>query len=332
MNPKAPMISVIIPVYNVESYLEKCLESVLAQTYPNIELILVDDASTDLSGRICDAYTARDERIQTVHFPVNRGISAVRNEGVRRAGGNYITFIDSDDYVEPRLLEKLYDNLIGSGADISICRAEGLVQKAEPARTYSAAETICCMARRAPFLWNVWGKLFLTDIVKKYPFNEGIRCNEDLLFFYQMLKDAETIHYFPDTLYHYLYRPGSLINSGVDEKRCTVLSVLDHICADASVHFPEAVPGLKLLAMDTVVRLAMQAVEGGTKGADLSAYLKRFRENIRHHFSWRALALCRDKKTKFSILVLYASRTAFHGIAAVYKYIKKGSGKTPGME
>ena len=81
------MISVIIPVYNVESYLEKCLESVLAQTYPNIELILVDDASTDLSGRICDAYTARDERIQTVHFPVNRGISAVRNEGVCREIG-----------------------------------------------------------------------------------------------------------------------------------------------------------------------------------------------------------------------------------------------------
>ena len=332
MKPTTPMISVIIPVYNVETYLEKCLDSLLAQTYPNIEFILVDDASTDLSGRICDAYTARNGRIQTVHFPVNRGISVARNEGVRRAGGSYITFIDSDDYVHPRLLEKLYDNLIGSGAGISICRTEGLGQKAEPARTCSAAETVCCLARRTPFLWNVWGKLYSAEDVKRHPFDERALCCEDLLFFYQMLKDAETVRYFPDTLYHYLYRPGSLINSGVDQKRCTVLSVLDHICADASVHFPEAVPGLRLLAMDTVVRLAMQAVEGGTKGADLSTYLKRFQKKIRQYFSWKAMALCRDRKTAASVMVLYVSAAAFRGIAAVYKYIKRFSRKTRGME
>lgn len=332
MDSNKPKISIIVPVYNVEPYLEKCLDSISAQTYSNIEIILVDDASADQSGSICDAYAARDKRMQVVHFPVNRGLSAARNEGVGRATGEYISFIDSDDYVKPDLLEKLYDNLMECKADISICGIEGFGKSNTPAGTCSTAETVCCLARRTPFLWNVWGKLYSAEDVKRHPFDECALCCEDLLFFYQMLKDAETVRYFPDTLYHYLYRPGSLINSGVDEKRCTVLSVLDHICADASVHFPEAVPGLKLLAMDTVVRLAMQAVEGGTKGADLSAYLKRFRENIRHHFSWKALALCRDKKTRGSILVLYVSRTAFHGIAAVYKYIKKGSGKTPGME
>ena len=179
------------------------------------------------------------------------------------------------------------------------------------------------MARRTPFLWNVWGKLYLTETVKAHPFNECALCCEDLLFFYQVLKGAKKVSYFPEPLYHYAYRPGSLINSGIDAKRCTVLFVLDAICADAAVHFPEAVPGLGLLAMDTSVRLAQQAVENGVAKGNVSAWLKRFQKHIRRHFSWKAIVLGRDAKTAAAVFMLYASTAAFRGTGVIYRCCKR---------
>lgn len=315
-----PRISIIVPVYNVVPYLEKCLDSLAAQTYPNLEIILVDDASTDGSGQICKTYANRYTYMRTISFPENRGLSAARNEGIHNAEGKYLTFIDSDDYAEPELLEKLYANLIENKADISVCGIENpWIKAGEKPRTYSREETICSMARRSPFLWNVWGKLYRTETVKKHPFDRSAFCCEDLLFFYQVLKDAEKVSYFPEPLYHYAYRPGSLINSGIDEKRCTVLSVLDGIRKDAQDSFPEAVPGLGLLAMDTAVRLAQQAVENGVAKGRLSDWLKHFQQHIRRHFSWKALALGREVKTGAAILMLYVSTKIFYGTGAVYK-------------
>lgn len=126
MTQKEPLISVVIPVYNVEPYLDRCLASLAAQTYRRIELIVIDDASADGSGGICDRWAAKEPRLQVVHLPVNGGLSAARNEGVRRATGEYLAFVDSDDQVEPELLEQLYRSLTETGADISICGTEGM--------------------------------------------------------------------------------------------------------------------------------------------------------------------------------------------------------------
>ena len=132
-----PVISVIVPVYNVMPYIERCLESIAAQTWPYMEVIIVDDSSTDGSGRICDLWGEQDKRLEIVHLPENRGLSAARNEGVARAGGAFITFIDSDDYVEPDLLEKLYYSLHREEADISICGTDGIAGRNTPAVVYS---------------------------------------------------------------------------------------------------------------------------------------------------------------------------------------------------
>ncbi len=320
---KNPMISIIVPVYNVEPYLEKCLDSITAQTYPNLEVIVVNDASSDRGGQICEAYSARDSRIQAVHFPVNRGVSAARNEGVCRAKGKYMTFIDADDYVEPDLLERLYVNLVKNKADISVCGIDGGGQKDGPARTYSSKETVYCMARRVPFLWNVWGKLYLTEAVKSCPFDEQVFCGEDLLFFYRILKAAKRVSYFPEPLYHYVYRPGSLINSGIGEKSRTVLSVLDNICKDAAANFREASPGFELLALDTAVRFALQTVENGVKEGSVSAWLKYFQKHVRRHFSWKSAALARNVKTVTAVFLLCTSTSVFQGMGAVYKCCKR---------
>ena len=120
------LISVVVPVYNAGDYLERCLDSLAAQTYPNWEVALADAGSTDGSGRACRERAARDGRFRYVALPVNRGPSAARNAGVERAAGALISFVDADDHIEPDLLEKLHRSLTDSGADISACGADGL--------------------------------------------------------------------------------------------------------------------------------------------------------------------------------------------------------------
>ena len=115
-------ISIIIPVYNMERYLDKCVESVLRQTYANIEVLLVDDGSTDSSGTLCEHWAEKDPRIRVFHKE-NGGLSDARNAGIDNASGEYISFVDSDDYITPDMLEKLYRALTANAADLSLCNA-----------------------------------------------------------------------------------------------------------------------------------------------------------------------------------------------------------------
>lgn len=119
-NANSPELSVIIPVYNVEQYLGECLDSIMAQTFRNFECILVDDGSTDRSGKICDEYAQKDSRFIVLHT-ANGGLSAARNTGIAAAKGEYLGFVDSDDYIDPRMLSTLVANIKESGADISAC-------------------------------------------------------------------------------------------------------------------------------------------------------------------------------------------------------------------
>ena len=120
MNLTLPKISVIVPVYNVENYISKCIESIINQTYANLEIIIVDDGSTDKSGDICNYYAKKDERIIHIHQE-NQGMSIARNNALDIAKGEYIGFVDSDDWIEPNMYYTLYDNAIAYDADISMC-------------------------------------------------------------------------------------------------------------------------------------------------------------------------------------------------------------------
>lgn len=115
-----PLISIIVPVYNVKNYLEKCLQSICGQTYKNLEIILIDDGSSDGSGELCDLFAQRDGRIKVIH-QTNAGQSAARNRGLAVAQGEFLGFVDSDDWIEPDMYEFLYHLLKANGADISIC-------------------------------------------------------------------------------------------------------------------------------------------------------------------------------------------------------------------
>ena len=114
------LVSIIVPVYNVEKYLERCLDSLINQTLKDIEIILVDDGSTDDSGNICDKYAKKDKRIKVIHKE-NGGLSDARNIGLSIANGRYLQFVDSDDFIHKQMIEILYNTIINNNADISIC-------------------------------------------------------------------------------------------------------------------------------------------------------------------------------------------------------------------
>lgn len=321
-----PLISVIVPVYNVGDYLEGCLNSLLAQTYPKIEIILVDDASTDHSGALCSACASRDSRIQAVRLLQNRGPSAARNEGIRRAQGMYISFVDADDRVEPDLLEKLYQSLTQAGAEVSACGADGIALKGGPAAVYTRSEAVRCLARGAPFNLVPWGKLYSAELVKKTLFPENIFYSEDLLFLYSVLKQSRQVSYRPDVLYHYTQREGSQMQSGASERKLTAFAAQDFVCEDARVSFPEAAEDFRQLILESDRNMAVLAVKNGCEGGRTFHYLKRIQANVRRHFTWRALALSSSKKNAVSILLLYVSAAAFWGTAALFTGVKRRRG------
>jgi len=159
-----PLVSVIIPVYNMERYLGKCMDSVLRQTYGNIEILLINDGSTDGSGRICDEYAERDKRIVVKHQP-NSGASASRNKGIDLASGEYLAFVDSDDYILPNMIEKLVALCSRFNADIAICE----IYENEPDIYENSDQSIKVM-RNDEFM-----PLILRDVIPAYMCNKLFR-------------------------------------------------------------------------------------------------------------------------------------------------------------
>lgn len=198
-------ISVIIPVYNVEKYLSKCLDSIINQTYSNFEVILIDDGSTDNSSNICDKYSKKDKRIKAIHNK-NKGVSFSRNCGLDIASGKYILFIDSDDTIDEDYLEKLINNSKKEELICSNCIVETLVNNKKidnSGRTYSVSEYIDLIIN-SKLMGTCWGKLFKKSELKNLKFDNNTYYMEDTLFLLQYLMNSSIKNVrFCDTNYHY---------------------------------------------------------------------------------------------------------------------------------
>lgn len=332
INKEEPLISVIIPVYKVEKYLRKCLDSIRAQTYTNLEIILIDDASPDSSGKICDLYARQDGRFQVVHLDKNQGVSHARNVGIGKAAGDFISFIDPDDYVESVLFERLYENLVENQADVSVCRIDRIgfgkykdSWKNEFACVASSVQAVTYMLSGCHFDWGVcFGKLFSGSLVKKYPFAEQIYCGEDILFMYRLFHHICRASYLPERLYHYIYREDSAIHGGFSARRYTELQVFEFLCKDIKKKVPRLVPQIENYILTINIKLAVKAVESKTAGGRrLYLYLRKFRRNIRRYISFRSLRLFEDKKIVAEVILLYVSIEGFWMITALYKGLKR---------
>lgn len=209
------MISIIVPVYRAEEYLENCIESLLSQTYSDLEIILVDDGSPDASGRICDAYAAKDSRIRVIHQE-NRGSAAARNAGLDAASGEYVGFVDADDAVDSHMYEELLRAIYGF--DLAICGTcvirNGKRQANQDFATNRALDEDGLWHVIFGYLNNaVWNKLYRADLIRDSRFPVGICHNEDLLFHLSYLPRAHTGIIIARELYHHYVRPGSVTNS-----------------------------------------------------------------------------------------------------------------------
>lgn len=226
-----PKVSVIVPIYNIASYLEECVRSVLAQTFPDFELLLIDDGSKDGSGRIADGFAAHDHRVRVFH-KTNGGLSDARNYGLKRAVGEYVQFIDGDDFIAPTLLEKCAARLDETGADLVIFdffqyysatqTREEIRNSYSDARTYVLSENKALMTRIANAAWNKMYRrsLFSTTGIL---FPKGYYY-EDLGTTYRLLAMAKEIAFVNAPLYNYRKdRPGN-ITGDFNEK---VMHILD---------------------------------------------------------------------------------------------------------
>lgn len=214
-----PLISVIIPVYKVEEYLDECIESVVNQTYKNLEIILVDDGSPDNCPAICDVWAKKDGRINVIHKE-NGGLSSARNAGLKTADGEYILFFDSDDFVKSDIVEFLFNLSERYGADVAKCGFSFYYDEdriydnpyTEGERELNTAERIKELVVYG-YEGSVWNKLYKSSVIKDMLFMPEDGCSEDIMFNYRLYKKAEKIVCCDVPKYFYRIRNDSAINN-----------------------------------------------------------------------------------------------------------------------
>lgn len=224
MNENMPQISIIVPVYKVEKYLERCIRSIVSQIYQNLEIILVDDGSPDKCGEICETFAQSDSRIKVYHKE-NGGLSDARNFGVERAHGEYIAFIDSDDYIAPNYIEYLFGLLNKHNADIACCcmtetdgdTADYRTNEDIPKEQLLTGNEACreLLGNRHDVLVTAWGKLYRSDIVKKYVFPVG-KINEDAATTCKYYYEADRVIVGNKCLYAYYQNPYGIMHTKGD--------------------------------------------------------------------------------------------------------------------
>lgn len=227
--PDVPLISVIVPVYKVEPYLDRCVQSIVDQTYRNLEIILVDDGSPDHCPQMCDAWAQKDSRIKVIHQE-NGGLSAARNRGIDAATGELIGFVDSDDYISPNMYALLYDILRRDGSDISACGVEMVFEDGRPSRLLTLPEQ-CTLSNKeameAIVLENflkqpVWYKLYKSALVRNIPFPVG-KYHEDVFWSWQAILAAQKVSITDEPCYFYVQRENSIMGETYSPKRLDAL-------------------------------------------------------------------------------------------------------------
>ena len=241
------LISVIVPVYNVEQYLDRCVESIVNQTYSNIEIIIVDDGSTDGSPAKCDAWAERDPRIKVIHKE-NGGGAQARNVGLDVASGEYITFVDSDDAMHSQMYRRLLSAVEISGADIAECGfvteendlPESVSGDVEIIGEYNAVQALEQNIDDKILRQLIWNKIYAKDVLHDVRFVEG-RVIDDEFFTYRALGNAKKCVVIPDKLYYYRQHDNSVMHKTYSLKR---LDDIDAKCARQQYledHFPSLI-------------------------------------------------------------------------------------------
>lgn len=300
------LISIIVPVYNAEKYLRRCIDSILQQTERNFEVVLIDDGSVDSSGIICDEVSQKDKRFHVIH-KANEGVSQARNNGLEIAKGEFITFIDSDDYVEPDFLEILKKHL-DMETDMVICKAldedcngnpmgymrnkvfiEGAKRlKIDESYQYDGyySHTVC------------WGVLYRAEIIGDVRFKSEFFVAEDTLFFATILQKSSVVVFITNQMYHYVCYEESACHGKIDEKKLTELDAWRSV---ADLYQPDSITGKSIIRCyaRVLVRLYLRAVED--KNINIQNHLRNTLNLTYHDIRQCFTKGMKDKMVIFSV-------------------------------
>lgn len=212
-------ITIIVPVYNVAEYLDQCIQSILQQTYPHFHLILIDDASTDNSGEICDKYNS-DSRVTTIHKSQNEGLSCTRNTGLDLLDTEYVAFVDSDDYLAPDYLEQLYFSIQNTNSDISVCDYAFFNKKIFQTRTHALPHGVSFIDNHQAIQMlfentlenNVWNKLYKSSLFDNIRFPVR-KTYEDVYVMHPLISNSKRISFTGTLSYYYRFRENSITHN-----------------------------------------------------------------------------------------------------------------------
>lgn len=312
MEIRPGVISVIVPIYNVEACLRLCIESIQNQTYSNLEIILVDDGSPDNSGKICDEYAAKDPRIVVLHNK-NGGPAAARNAGIEAATGEYISFCDGDDTMVDTMLEELLQNLLSTQSDVSVC-GRRIVYGEHPLSSKGlpvsdlvifTQPTISQYVMHTKFHSAApWGRLYRHSFLGDLRFDTSHLCFEDYVFSVKLSLKAQKVCYTRRPLYNYFQRPGSAMHGIYYPKHEHALRVQEEVLALA-----ETSPWPKALLPSAQAGCLFQSLLVAQKIACTTPFpgaaAKRFSRQIRRLSTGKCLALLPLKARLLSLLAGY---------------------------
>ena len=218
------LVSVIVPIYNVEKYLPRCVESIINQEYKNLEIILVDDGSPDNSPQICDEYAKKDTRIKVIHKE-NGGLSDARNAGMKMATGEYVSFIDSDDWIDSKFISLLYEGIKKSGADVAECATRlfddsdhTLKTRGSKEEKISRSDALSRLITENGVYQTVWNKLYKRSMIENIPFAVG-KYHEDDFWTWRIFLKIDSLYLCEKPMYNYLQRSNSIIGSSYSLKK-----------------------------------------------------------------------------------------------------------------
>lgn len=277
------LISIIVPIYKVEKYLCKCVDSLINQTYKNLEIILVDDGSPDNCPHICDEYSKKDSRIKVVHKE-NGGLSDARNAGMKVATGDYVSFIDSDDYISLDFYQTLLDVMLKEDSEIVECdlirfyedKPVENIGSSQEIKTFDTEQGLSMLIAENEFHQHVWNKLYKSEIALKIPFAKG-KLNEDEFWTYQVFGQAKRVSKIKKPMYYYLQRSSSIMGGGYNLRRLDALEGKYNRQKYIEKNFPNLATQAKIDLYGTCM-FAYQCVLKFMKGSDKKTAIRRIKE------------------------------------------------------
>jgi len=289
------LISVIVPVYNVARYLNKCMKSIVNQTYKNLEIILINDGSTDNSGEICDEWKERDRRIKVMHKE-NTGVADTRNVGVERSVGRYITFVDSDDYIDEDFIENLYTYLVENNTDI-VTSGHYKETFLDSKKLYSKnsyvenpEEILRSLLMRDDIYICVWATLFKRELFEEVKFPKGKIC-EDFAVIYKLYDKAERIGHISKCGYHYIQRQDSIMHQKYSKDKLIVIDIAEEVLEFVKEKYPRLVECAEKLLIKYFEECIILSQKNGLY-EECEELRKKLRNIIKMVFKNKKLTLC----------------------------------------